>query len=247
MKLHKELKDKYQKLQTEASSRSDIEMQQKWTEAREMAQKEMEKRCDLQKQLSEVLERCQREQETNLTLLKQRATDQASILDLQRQVQQLKETLSKFESAADRERRHGQTWALFEKELQKLVQKTGELLWVCDVSYKRSDVDVAMRSAVLGDLEEGEEMLSVKSSDVLMAADVGRSDWMAATKRPRSSSDIRMSLACTSDSSCFPLQNRETPSPPKRGKKQCNRMREEKADKETPTVQHYFVDKKQRR
>ena len=128
MKLHKELKDQYHKLQAEVASRSDIEMQQKWTEAREMAQKEMEKRCDLQKQLGEVLERCQREQETNLALLKQRATDQASILELQREAQQLKATLSKFESAVDRERHHGQTWALFEKELQKLVQKTGETL-----------------------------------------------------------------------------------------------------------------------
>ena len=103
-----------------------------------------------------------------------------------------------------------------------------------------------MRSTVLGDLEEREEMLSVKSSGVLMTADVGRSEWMAAMKRPRSSSDIRMSLACTSDSSCFPLQHRETPSPPKRGKKQCDRMKEEEADK-TPTIQLSFVEKKQKR
>lgn len=124
MKLHKELKEKHEKLLTEVSMESDTEMKRRMAEAQSKVQMEMERRCDVQKELSVALERCQKEQETNLKLLKQRAEDQTAMMEMQSEIRELKRKLTAAEQMAEEMQHKTQAWKEFETQVKKLMQKT---------------------------------------------------------------------------------------------------------------------------
>jgi len=121
VRLHQELKTKYARLQAEIESSKNSEL----NEAQGLLQSETDKRCSLQKQLMEALDRCDKLQKANLTLMQEKADDHSLIVELKAEVSDLKLRLDKAEDLAELGNLKSHAWIDLEQELTRLIRRTG--------------------------------------------------------------------------------------------------------------------------